>query len=139
MENILWIIIAVIFSVIEIFTFNMVTIWFVIGSVCALIASLLGTSPLVQIWVFTLVSILCLFVTKPIVSKKIAVQKTSTNADRLIGMTAVVTEDIKNDMFAGKVKVNGQEWSAVCFDNSEKHKGDIVKVKDIQGVKLIVE
>ncbi len=139
MQNLLWIIIAVIFSIIEIFTFNMVTIWFVIGSVIALVASLLGGSTLVQIWVFTITSILCLFITKPIVSKKIAVQKTSTNADRIIGMTGVVTEDIKNNIFAGKVKVNGQEWSAVCFDNSEKHKGDIVTVKDIKGVKLIVE
>ena len=139
MNSILWIIAATVFSLIEIFTFNMVTIWFVIGSVCALITSLLDFSTLVQIWVFTITSILCLFVTKPLVARKIAVQKTSTNADRIIGMTAVVTEDITNEKFAGKVKVNGQEWSAISIDGSVKSEGDTVTIKNIDGVKLIVE
>ncbi len=139
MNSILWIIAAAVFSLIEIFTFNMVTIWFVIGSVCALITSLLDFSTLVQIWVFTITSILCLFFTKPLVAKKIAVQKTSTNADRIIGMTAVVTEDITNEKFAGKVKVNGQEWSAISIDGSVKSEGDTVTIKNIDGVKLIVE
>ncbi len=139
MNNILWIIAAVVFSLIEIFTFNMVTIWFVIGSVCALITSLLGFSTLVQIWVFTIASIFFLFVTKPLVAKKISVKKTSTNADRIIGMKATVTENITNDKFAGKVKVNGQEWSAISIDGSVKCEGDTVTIKNIDGVKLIVE
>ena len=139
MNNILWIILAVIFSVIEIFTFNMVTIWFVAGSVFALFASLAGSSTLVQVWVFAISTLLCLIFTKPFISKKLSFKKTSTNADRIIGMTGIVTEDIKSNKFSGKVKVNGQEWSAVCIDNGEKNKGDVVTVKDIQGVRLIVE
>lgn len=139
MNNILWIILAVIFSVIEIFTFNMVTIWFVAGSVFALFASLVGSSTLVQVWVFAISTLLCLIFTKPFISKKLSFKKTSTNADRIIGMTGIVTEDIKSNKFSGKVKVNGQEWSAVCIDNGEKNKGDVVTVKDIQGVRLIVE
>ena len=139
MNNILWIILAVIFSVIEIFTFNMVTIWFVAGSVFALFASLVGSSTLVQVWVFAISTLLCLIFTKPFISKKLSFKKTSTNADRIIGMTGIVTEDIKSNKFSGKVKVNGQEWSAVCIDNGEKNKGDVVTVKDIQGVRLFVE
>ena len=139
MNNILWIILAVIFSVIEIFTFNMVTIWFVAGSVFALFASLAGSSTLVQVWVFAISTLLCLIFKKPFISKKLSFKKTSTNADRIIGMTGIVTEDIKSNKFSGKVKVNGQEWSAVCIDNGEKNKGDVVTVKDIQCVRLIVE
>ena len=108
MNNILWIILAVIFSVIEIFTFNMVTIWFVAGSVFALFASLAGSSTLVQVWVFAISTLLCLIFTKPFISKKLSFKKTSTNADRIIGMTGIVTEDIKSNKFSGKVKVNGQ-------------------------------
>ena len=138
MDKILWIAAIVIFSIIELNTFNMVTIWFVTGSVAALISSLFGIDLIYQLWIFTIVTIISLIVTKPIVKKKIAVKKTSTNADRIIGMKGIVTESITNDKFAGKVKVNGQEWSAISVDGTEIKEGKTVTVENIEGVKLIV-
>ena len=136
---IFWIAAAVIFSIIEILTFNMITIWFVSGSVASLIFSILGFSFNVQIWVFVIVSVLSLIVTKPIVSKKISKQKQYTNIERIIGTTAIVTDDITQEKFAGKVMVSGQEWSAVTKDGSIKKSGEKVIIKSIEGVKLIVE
>ncbi len=139
LNNILWIIAAVVFSVTEILTFNMVTIWFVAGSVSALVASLFGGSFYIQLWVFTIVSVSTLIFAKPLLSKKIINKKISTNADRIIGLKGIVTDEISSEKFAGKVKIEGQEWSAISVDGLNKNVGDEVTVKDIKGVRLIVE
>ena len=41
---------------------------------------------------------------------------------------------------AGKVKVNGEVWKAIPADNSQTFEiGETVVIKDIDGVKLIIE
>ena len=67
---------------------------------------------------------------------KIKKNNISTNIDRIIGMTGVVTEDITKDTI-GEVKVDGKRWSAYSSDNINK--GEIVKVVKINSVKLYVE
>ena len=63
-----------------------------------------------------------------------------TNADALVGMTAVVTADINNIEAVGEVKVAGQHWSARSVRDSEFiSAGTHVKVVAIEGVKLICE
>lgn len=135
---ILWIVAMVALTVVELCTFNMITIWFVIGGAASFVASLLGASLPLQLWVFVIVSLVALAVTKPLVNKKLRRERISTNADRIIGMKAIVTEDITPDKFAGKVKVGGQEWSAVTSDGEIISAGDTVTVEKIDGVKLVV-
>ena len=66
--------------------------------------------------------------------------RTKTNAQSLIGRQAVVTEAIENLQSKGHVIVDGMEWTARSSDTAgDIPKGTIVKIKDIQGVKLIVE
>lgn len=136
---ILWIVAMVALAVVELCTYNMITIWFVIGGAVAFVTSLLGASLGVQLWVFVIVSVLALIVTKPLVSKKLRTDRISTNADRIIGMKAVVTENITPEKFAGKVKVGGQEWSAVASDGETISAGNTVTVEKIDGVKLVVK
>lgn len=136
---ILWIVAMVALAAVELCTYNMITIWFVVGGAVAFVTSLLGASLGVQLWVFVIVSVLALIVTKPLVSKKLRTDRISTNADRIIGMKAVVTEDITPEKFAGKVKVGGQEWSAVASDGETISAGNTVTVEKIDGVKLVVK
>ena len=134
-----WIGAMVALTVIELCTFNMVTVWFVAGAAVAFVASVLGVSVSAQLWIFVIVSVIALVVTKPLVSKKLKITRISTNADRIIGMRAIVTEDISPDKFAGKVKAGGQEWSAVSADGEIKQYGSSVTVEKIEGVKLVVK
>lgn len=138
-QQIVWIAVMIIFTVVELCTFNMVTIWLVLGALAALICCMLGASMMTQMWIFVIVSVLALAVTKPIVAKKLQQKRISTNADRIIGMRGIVTEDIAPGKFAGKVTVNGQEWSAVAKDGATIPEGTSVTVLEISGVKLIVE
>lgn len=94
---------------------------------------------MVQMWVFIIISVLSLIFTKPLVKNKLNFKKTETNADRVIGKTAIVTDEINSEKFAGEVKVNGQMWSAISYENEIIEKDSKVKILDIEGVKLVVE
>ena len=139
MEYALWIVLMVALIIIEASTASLVCIWFAIGALAAAISKLLGAELLSQIVVFVAVSAVALFATKPIVKKLRGKGKTATNADMVIGKTGIVTEEITNDKFAGKVKVAGREWSAVTTDGSEIPKNSKITVLKIEGVKLVVE
>lgn len=139
MEYALWIGLMVVFIVIEMSTASLVCIWFAVGALAAAVSKIFGISFFAQLVIFVAASALALIVTKPLVKKIKAKGKTATNADMLIGKNGIVTEEITNDKFAGKVKVAGQEWSAVTADGSEIPKNSKILVKEISGVKLVVE
>ena len=139
MEYALWIVLMVALIIVEASTANLVCIWFAIGALAAVVGKLSGLSLLYQTVTFVLVSAVALCATKPLVKKLRGNGKTATNADMVIGKTGIVTEEITNDKFAGKVKVAGQEWSAVTEDGSEISKNSKITVKKIDGVKLVVE
>ena len=139
MEYALWIGIMIAFIVIEMCTTSLVCIWFAVGALAATISKIFDVPFGAQVVVFVIASALALIVTKPLVKKIKAKGKTATNADMVIDKNGIVTEEITNDKFAGKVKVAGQEWSAITADGSEIPKNAKILVKEISGVKLVVE
>ena len=136
---IFWIVLLVVLIIVEAVTAQLVTIWFAAGAAAALIAELCGLQQWLQWVIFIAVSAVALIVTRPLVRKvtKKAVQP--TNADRCIGQTAVVTEDIDNIEGKGQVHVNGVTWTARSSDGSVFRKDERVVVEKIEGVKLIVK
>ena len=89
--------------------------------------------------VFTVVSILVLAITRPFVKKKLTVQKTETNSRALIGKVAKVIQPIDNLQSQGRVMVEDMDWSARSENGEPIDVGEEVLIKEIQGVKLIVE
>jgi membrane protein implicated in regulation of membrane protease activity len=134
-----WLFIIVVCIVIEAATMGLTTIWFGIGAIVAWIISGLGFRLEVQIFIFLLVSILCLVLTRPIAVKKLKIGKIKTNADSIIGDCVKVITTINNINNEGTVKAMGQIWSARSFNGEVIEKDEIVCVKEITGVKLIVE
>ncbi|MEL7656687.1 MAG: NfeD family protein [Bacillota bacterium] len=138
-EPLIWILIAVIFAIIEAFTMGLTTIWFTVGGVAACIIALIGGPLLLQVIVFLLVSIILLYFTRPLAEKRLKIGHEKNNVDQMIGKTALVTEKIE-PYHTGQVKLNGLVWTAVTKDNEDTlAKGDLVKIIGIEGVKLIVE
>ena len=140
MEPIFWLILFVVFIIMEIITLGLTTIWFAAGSLVAFIVSLLGAGRPVQIILFFAVSILMLYFTRPWAKKFINQKATRTNAEDLKGRTAKVISEINNHEGSGQVMINGLEWTArATNDDDVISEGKLVKVVNIQGVKLIVE
>ena len=88
---------------------------------------------------FFIISIASLLLTRPLVRKYVDTVKQPTNADMVIGKTALVTEDIDNIAAAGAVTVGGKVWTARSAGGEPIARDSIVVVKRIEGVKLIVE
>lgn len=137
--SIMWLVLAVVLAGIEAATLGIVTIWFAIGALAALIVSLTGLGFWYQVIAFIVVSGVLLYFTRPIV-KRYLVQKTQrTNSDRLIGEKGIVVERIDPVQGKGQVKVHGQIWSAKSSDNESIAENELVEIKEISGVKLIVK
>lgn len=139
MYTMAWLIIFIVLLVIEIITMGLTTIWFAGGALMALLMAFIGFGLPAQIGVFLVVSVALLILTRPVAVKFFNTERQKTNAESLIGYTALVTEDINTIKAAGRVEVNGQEWAAKTDEPDGRIEKDaVVVVEGIQGVKLIV-
>mgnify|MGYP001255242861 CR=1 FL=1 len=135
----LWLIALVIFGVVEAATAGLVCIWFAMGAMAALLAALVGTGVVEQVVVFAVVSAATLAATRPLVRRMTAGKAVATNADRVLGAAAKVTETIDNENSAGAVYVDGKTWTARSADGSVIPAGEQVEVISMEGVKLFVK
>lgn len=135
---ILWLVLMVGLLILEASTVNLVSIWFAIGSLGALITAIAGGPLWLQLVVFVIVSLISLLLTRPILAKKLKPRHQATNADMVFEQPAVVTERVDNDSATGTVRVGGKIWTARSADCSVLEPGTRVRVQSIQGVKLIV-
>ena len=137
--TIFWLAAFILFAIGEAVTVGLVSVWFAVGALAALFATALGAGLWLQITVFLGVSALALALFKPLSSKFLKPKLSATNADRVIGSAALVTEAIDNTQSQGQVKVNGQVWSARSARDVVIPAGTDVRVLRIEGVKVIVE
>ncbi len=135
----LWLIALVVFAVVEAATAGLVCIWFAVGALAALLAGLFGAGIVAQVVVFAVVSAAALAATRPLVRRMTAGKAVATNADRVLGAAAKVTETIDNENSRGAVYVDGKTWTARSADGSAIHAGERVEVTAMEGVKLFVK
>ena len=136
-EVILWLVITVVLVIIEVATFNLVTIWFAGGAFVAMIAAMFHVPMWAQLILFAFATTLLLVSTRPFVVKYMA-KKTPTNSDRVIGTMGIVTEEIDNLKETGAVKADGKIWTARSQEDVIIPVGSRVQIHEIRGVKLIV-
>lgn len=134
----LWLVIMVLFLVVEAATVGLVCIWFAVGALAALIVALLGAGIWLQIVIFIAVSALALYFTRPLVKKYVNSKVEPTNADMVIGKECRVTETVDNIAGTGAVYVDGKTWTARSESDEVIPEGTLVTAKSINGVKLIV-
>ena len=138
--SVIWLVAMVSLLIVEAMVPGLISIWFAIGALAALISALFHAPVWLQLVWFFAISILTLVLTRPLVKKYVNSRVTPTNADVVIGKDAVVTERIDNLHSQGAVMLDGKVWTA----RTEKEQvtveaGETVRVLRIEGVKLIVE
>ena len=137
-EAIFWLAAMVVFLAAEAMTVTLVSIWFAVGSLGAIVVALLGGGLMLQITVFLLLAILLLLSLRSVVRLHITPRITRTNVDSIIGSTGIVLTPINNIAALGQVQVGGVEWSARSTDGSHISAGTLVRVDRIEGVKAFV-
>ena len=135
-----WLAVMVVFLIVEGIVPGLVSIWFAIGALAALAASLLRAPLGLQLVWFAVVSMAMLALTRPLARKYVNARTQPTNADMAIGEDCVVKETIDNLNGTGAMAVGGKLWSARTErDGITVQPGEIVKAVRIEGVKLIVK
>lgn len=137
--EILWLAGIVAFIILEAVTYQLISIWFVIGAIGGLIAAMCGVDFYVQMAVFLAISILLLILLRPVSMKLIKKQDFKSNADSLIGKSILVTQEVNNIKGTGQGKVNGMVWTVRSETDETIAAGELAEIKRIEGVKLIVK
>ena len=133
-----WLIMIVVFLLAEASTVMLVSTWFAIGSLAAMLMALIGAGTGLQVAVFVIISAVCLTALRPLVRRHIAPKLTKTNVDAVVGSTGLVTVAIDNVSAQGQVKLGAMEWTARSESGDAIPQGTLVKVVRIEGVKAIV-
>ncbi len=137
MNIFLWTAAIVVFLIIEAFTTALVSVWFSIGSLAALIACAVGADVYVQILTFVVFSLAAI-----IILRKYAVKKNSGNNDRInlgriVGQNIIISQTVDNTLGTGMAKINDVEWRVISENGQIINAGESATVADIDGVKLV--
>ena len=118
----------------------MVYVWLgLIVAFIAVVCAILGVPALLQWTVFIAVSAGLLALLRPVLKKYLRVKPTKTNADRLVGQEALVTEQIDNLRETGAIRINGVLWTAKSADDTQIPIGTRVVIERIEGAKVYVK
>ena len=137
-EAIFWLAAMVIFMAAEAMTVTLVSIWFAVGALGAILVALLGGGLILQVTVFLALAVVLLMGLRGVVRKHFTPRITKTNIDRVIGASGIVITPVNNIAALGQVHGGGMEGSARSTTGSHIPAGAVGKVDRIEGVKVFV-
>ncbi|MBE6978159.1 MAG: NfeD family protein [Ruminococcaceae bacterium] len=134
-----WLILMIGFVVMEAACpFHLVSVWFAIGSLAAMVVAICSGAVWLQITVFAVVSVGLLIAMLPLVKKFVIPKQEKTNVESVVGSMGYVTETVDNMDATGQVKLGGMYWTARSEDGHKIPAGTLVEVTRIEGVKAFV-
>ena len=135
----LWIGVIIAAVIVEAFTDQLVSIWFVPAAIVAAIMHFCAAPEYWQLIVFFLIALVGIVFAKVFLPKFMPkTTDTRTNIDAIIGERCVVTEKIDNYAGCGQARVKGQIWSARGVGEDDVFEvGEVLNIVAIEGVKLI--
>ncbi|MDD2619434.1 MAG: NfeD family protein [Syntrophomonadaceae bacterium] len=138
MSTIQWILIAIVCGAIEIFTAGFWFLWLSLAGLLVAIGVVLGILPNleIQLIVYSLVTLLFIIFTRPLILKFFKSNDTASNVHALIGQHGMALSHIAPLQY-GQVKVNGEIWTAIAETEIESEQR--IVVTGIDGVKLRVD
>ena len=137
--ELIWLGLTLAFAAAEAVSVGLTSVWFAAGALSALIAALLHAPLWAQLALFIGVSLACLGAVRPLARRYLNSRVVPTNADRVIGSEARVTEDIDNIQGKGAVIVGGVTWTARSEGGAPIPAGSLVRIERIEGVKVFVQ
>lgn len=130
----IWLIIAILLMIGEIYTPGFFLFCISIGALSAAATALVTKSIMIQISIFVVIIIISVLLIRPVLNKFFVKDK-KTNSQRMIGMNVVVEEEITKEN-KGRVKINGESWFASA--NETIPKGEKVIIDSIDGLTVKV-
>ncbi len=137
---VIWILVAVAFGVGELLTTSFFLAPFSGGALVAALVALIGGGAVASWLTFIIVSLLLLWVVRPIARAHLKVPpQLRTGTAALIGRRAIVLERIATDEGVGCVKIDGEVWTARAYEDDQViEAGAAVEVVEIRGATALV-
>jgi membrane protein implicated in regulation of membrane protease activity len=137
----IWIIIAVLLSIIEIFFPTFFAACVALGCIAAGISSYFGYGIEIQLVSFSIGTLIGLFGVRPFMLKYVHRKsiKVKTNTNALVGKIGKVIVMIDNSKNEGRVIVEGDDWRAETETDEIISAGEKVEVIEINSTILIVK
>lgn len=137
----IWIFVAILFFIIEIFTPGFVLACFGVGCIASALAAFLNFNLQIQILAFSATTLAVFFGLRPLILQYFfkSTDNVKTNIDALANKIARVSVKIDPAQNTGRVLVNGEDWRAVSVDESVIQVGEKVEVLKVDGSKVIVK
>ena len=134
-----WLALFVIAFIVEASTQELVSIWFGIGSLVALCVC--GFAPFwVEFIVFSVVTVVALLLTRPLVKKLMDRNVRFTNSDENVGRLVLLEKEVTK-FNPGEVRLSGIVYTAILPENSveEISKGSVVEIVAFKGNKVVIK
>lgn len=139
MDIYLWLTVGIVSFVVELLTVGLISIWFVLGALVALLLALLDLHIAIQVVAFVVVSLICIFCFRNYWVKHLKDNFIPTNLDAYVDKEVVVFEEINDSANTGIIKINGQLWSAKSIDGTVYAVNEKVIVDKLVGNTIYVK
>jgi membrane protein implicated in regulation of membrane protease activity len=137
---VIWLIVAVVFAVAEVINLSFYLFPFAIGAAGAALVGVAGGGIAIELVTFAVLTGVSFTVVRPIARRHINMPpQIRTGTAALIGRTGIVTERIVNDEGVGRVRIDGEVWTARAYDEDKIiEQGVRVHVMEIKGATALV-
>ena len=140
MDSIVWVVVAAVLGVAEIFTLTASLGLLAVAALAAAGAAALGLGPFAQFAIFAAASVAGLVVVRPLVKRQLRPRygpQHRFGVAALVGRQARVVQEVTGH--AGRVRIGGEEWSARAYDETLViPPGTTVDVIEIEGATALV-
>ncbi|NLA75562.1 MAG: NfeD family protein [Deltaproteobacteria bacterium] len=135
----IWIAMAAVLLIAEIFTAGFFLIWFSVGAAGAGILAMLGVGTTAQLIVFILLSGTLFVFGRRFAERVTAQQPPGVGADRFIGLSGYVIEEIDNIAGKGRIMTGRDEWRAISDSGEKISINTTIEIIRVDGTKAVVK
>jgi membrane protein implicated in regulation of membrane protease activity len=134
-----WLGLSIVLGVAEMFSLDLILAMLAAGAVIGMIAAIIGLPVFVQILAALAASIAMLAFVRPAFVKRLhSGPELALGHGKLVGTRGLVTQEITG-LAAGRIKVGGELWSALPYDEHLKiAPGETVEILQIKGATAYV-
>ena len=138
MGAVFWTMATAIFSILEIVIPGLVTIWLALAALILTAISFFIKNPNIEFVIFTVLSIVFVIFTRPVLKKYLEDKKTNFSS-KMVGQELKIEKvvDLESPKKEYEVKFKGVIWKGVSSEIFRE--GEIVKIEDFEGNKIILE
>ncbi|WP_427169344.1 NfeD family protein [Fusobacterium nucleatum] len=138
MGYVFWLILTIVFSVIEFIGPALVSVWFAFAAAITIFVSLMFDNLKVELPFFIVISVLAIIFIRPLAKKILSKNKDNFDAE-IIDTSIVIKKiiDVSKDEKIYDVSYKGSIWTALSTDIFEV--GDIPIISAFKGNKIIIK